>query len=200
MLRYILAIACLAVVSCDDDTSMPAQPTADLAVAFDLQMPDLAARYIPDQGPRLDGGLQCGTQTCGSGQICCQQVGVADVCGAPGSCPDGGVVAACDGPEDCPASTAGCCVSADLNVPAIGSTSIQVGNSSCTNGCDVTLDLSTNLTTTQMCHTPSDCAHTSGIVLMTSEAFDGCCTGPGLNGARICVPLQFSASLQMTCN
>jgi hypothetical protein len=195
--------------SCGDDgLGQNTDASDDLSAITDLSggdmTHDLAAQSKFDLAGADFGGIICGTQTCGAGNICCLvpdiSAGTATAtCEAASACGDGGIPAACDGYEDCSPGAPNCCVA--LSMGAGGNSA--GGGASCTASCpaSVTQSGTGGTVNTKLCHGPSDCANYDGTAPIIGNApFDKCCGYPGLT-FRFCAPgLITLVSNQIMCD
>ncbi len=176
----------------------------DLAGSADLAGRDLSAPSQFDLAGADFAGIICGTQTCGSGNICCLvpdiNAGTAvAMCSAASACSDGGIAAACDGYEDCTSGTPNCCVSLSLGSGGMGAG----GGASCTASCPASISQAGQGGTvnTKLCHGPSDCVNYTGPApILGNTAFDKCCGYPGVS-FRFCAPgLITAVATQVNCD
>ncbi len=199
-LALVLAPACG-----DDGLGSNTDAGEDLSATTDGPIGDLAGKDFASK-PGFDlagadfGGILCGTQTCGAGNICClvpdfQGQSVTAMCSAASSCGDGGIPAACDGPEDCSSGTPDCCIALALGGGGMSAS----GGASCTASCPGSAS-QTGLNT-KLCHGPSDCANYNGTAPIVGNApFDKCCGTAGLS-FRFCAPgLITLVSSMITCD
>src|SRR5258708_3832061 len=107
-MRNFMALALVAAcAACGSDNNPTGgnDPGNDFATSFALaqNLPDFA---VPaDLTPPPDfSGINCGTETCSAGNVCCAMqsgsTGSGTFMCAP-SCVDGGITITCDGPDNC---------------------------------------------------------------------------------------------------
>ena len=174
-----------------DASSAPdlAKSGSDAAVVVDSSVPTDGAAGATDFASNADfGGVSCGTETCGTGSVCCiTQNGMTatQACMAGTSCADGGITAACDGPEDCSSASPSCCANLTFDQTSM----TGAGNAMCTASCPGSATFANNkgAISTKLCHSAGDCMNYSGSTPAGPMPYDHCCSRVGA-GYKFCAP------------